>query len=140
MDTFPKSFGIVLYPGFEPLDATGPIEVINCLAHLTQDPDLKLSVIGRSMEPVSVGKSAVTSVQKYVPSHTFADAPQLDMLIVPGGIGSINFLPGTEQNDVDDYIDFVKRAYHGYDDRRPLRYIMSVCNGEILELRVNVRF
>jgi transcriptional regulator GlxA family with amidase domain len=135
---FPKSIGIVLYPGFEVLDAAGPIEALNCLAFSPGDKDLKFSIISRSMEAVRPGANSFTLSQGYLPTHTFDNAPQLDMLLVPGGFGSFDWLPGTENNNVDDYIDYVKRAYHGYGDKKPLQYIMSVCNGTILLAKAGI--
>lgn len=135
---FPKSIGLVLYPGFEVLDAAGPIEALNCLARQPGHKDLKLRIISRDMEPISPGTDAFTGGQRYLPTHTFASAPQMDMLLVPGGIGSFDWLPGTESNNVDDYIDYVKRAYHGYDSYKPLQYIMSVCNGTILLAKAGI--
>lgn len=135
---FPKSIGIVLYPGFEVLDAAGPIEALNCLAFSPGDKDLTFSIISRDLAPVAPGANSFTQAQKYLPTHTFDTAPQLDLLLVPGGFGSFDWLPGTENNNVDDYIDYVRRAYYGYDSYKPLKYIMSVCNGTILLAKAGI--
>ena len=134
----PKSFGIVLYPEFEVLDATGPLETLNCFAYRSGDKDIKLSVISRSMDPIAVGKGLVLGSQKYLPTHTFETAPQLDVLLIPGGAGCVDFYPGMEDHNVDDYIDYVRRAYRGYNGYKPLKYIMSVCNGTILLIKAGI--
>ena len=105
---------------------------------MSRDGDLKLSVISRNMDLVKVGGDGVTMSQQYLPSHTFDTAPQLDVLIVPGGVGSIDFLPGTESNNVDDYVDYVRKAYFGSGDKKPLKYIISVCNGSILLIKAGI--
>ena len=135
---FPKSIGLILYPGFELLDAAGPIEALNCLSFSPGDKDLTLSIISRNMDPVPVGANAFATTQKWLPTHTFETAPQLDLLLIPGGFGSFDWLPGTEDNNVNDYIDYVRRAYHGYDSFKPLKYVMSVCNGSILLAKARI--
>lgn len=54
-----------------------------------------------------------------VATHTFRDAPHLDMLFVPGGTG-INVLE--QQNDTS-VQDFIRKRYHSLD------YLLSVCTG-----------
>ncbi|KAK4907175.1 hypothetical protein LTR49_023783 [Elasticomyces elasticus] len=135
---FPKSFGLVLYPEFELLDMAGPIEALSCLSRLPGFEALTLSIISRSLDPVKVGSNGIMSPQQHLPSHTFATAPQLDFLLIPGGVGSVDWLPGTENNNVDDYVDFVRRAYHGYGSHKPLQYTMSVCNGTLLLIKAGV--
>ncbi|KAK3670127.1 hypothetical protein LTR78_009974 [Recurvomyces mirabilis] len=136
--SFPKSIGLLLYPGFEALDAVGPIEALNCLCNFPGYEDLKLSIISRSLEPIALGDRDFLRAQKYLPTHTFDTAPQLDMLLIPGGMGSIDFLPGTESNNVDDYIEYVRKAYGGYDSYKPLQYAFSICNGAILLAKAGV--
>lgn len=101
---------------------------------------MTFSIISRSMDPVPVGhaSSPFKAAQKYLPTHTFDTAPQLDMLLIPGGMGSFDFLPGTEQNNIDDYVDYVRRAYKGYGSYRPLKYIMTVCSGSILLVKAGI--
>ena len=83
---------------------------------------MNLSIIASSLDPVSNRESSPNSlgsffVQEVVPTHTFADAPPLDFLIVPGGTGTINDL------NVADAVEFVKERYPS------LQYILSVCTG-----------
>lgn len=70
--------GAILFPGFELLDFYGPLEFFGNLTGL--------------MEVVTIGPAAgpVVSAQA-VPGHAqlaFADAPELDILLIPGGIGT----------------------------------------------------
>ena len=82
----PKRFGILLYPGFEALDAFGPMEVVN---DLSREHDITLSVIAASRDPVSTLWKGVHKVgQSVMPTHTFADDPELDVLLIPGGVSN----------------------------------------------------
>ena len=124
---FPKSYGILLYPGFGVLDVAGPLEVLNSLCRHDGQEDMTLSIVSRTMDPVSPtapdGKGAgVTSSQRWLPTHTFEKAPPLDFLLVPGGWGS--FPPA----DTTAEVDFVRKVYRG-DGCQPLQYLFTVCTG-----------
>jgi putative intracellular protease/amidase len=85
----PQSWGVVLYPGFDLLDVAGPMEYLNSLAlHYPT----RLSIIAKSLDPVSTEITRPDVLpgigQRWLPTHTFADAPPLDALLVPGGYGS----------------------------------------------------
>lgn len=73
-----KRLGVVLFPGFELLDVFGPVEMFG---HMT-------GVIEVVM--VAHHKGPVTSAQgpSAVADHGFDDCPHLEMILVPGGIGT----------------------------------------------------
>ncbi|OJJ57514.1 hypothetical protein ASPSYDRAFT_59028 [Aspergillus sydowii CBS 593.65] len=110
--------GLVLFPGFEALDAFGPMDCLNALSskcHIT------LSILSHTLEPVSTKSPfARQSVgQSIVPTHTFADAPALDVLIVPGG-------PGTHclgSEPIEAAISFITAAYPH------LKYLIAIRKG-----------
>ena len=82
----PKRIGFFLFDGVTALDLTGPAEAFAC-ARLTAErgtprPAYDVVTIGVSRRSC-VSESGVT----LVPATTIADAPALDTLIVPGGIG-----------------------------------------------------
>jgi transcriptional regulator GlxA family with amidase domain len=87
------NWGVVIFPGFEPLDVFGPTEYIHMISLLFPT---NLSFIAESLDPVTskVPEAALhpdmlPSVgQVIVPTHTFENAPSLDVLIVPGGLGT----------------------------------------------------
>jgi transcriptional regulator GlxA family with amidase domain len=62
-----------------------------------------------------------------VPTHTFQTAPPLDVLIVPGGIGSRG-----PPSFVDPIIAFVKERYP------TLQYLITVCTGAGIAARAGV--
>ncbi|KAH8552018.1 DJ-1/PfpI family protein [Umbelopsis sp. PMI_123] len=98
--SLPKSFGVLLFPGFALLDACGPMEMLNGLSSAVP---LELSMIAvDSLEPVSTTvpiesipeemrasfENYIPSIsQKIVPTHTLETCPPLDVLIIPGGFG-----------------------------------------------------
>jgi putative intracellular protease/amidase len=71
--------GAVLYDDFELLDAYGPLEMFGCLAD-----EVEIVVIAENKGPV---KS--TGGPKTLAEYDFEDAPELDLLLLPGGIGTI---------------------------------------------------
>ncbi len=136
----PKSYGLLLFPGFEVLDAAGPIEALNVLSFFFNHDEIKLSVIAQTMDPVNPGPIAPATnginfngQQKYLPTHTFETAPELDVLIVPGG-------RGTERPNEDNeaLINFIKSTYHGSNGKHPLKYIFSICTGSGLFAKAGI--
>ena len=105
----PLSIGMVLFPGLTQLDLTGAYEV------LARMPDTRVHLVARTLQPVR-SEWGLT----ILPDTTFADAPPLDMLCVPGGWGINDHL------DDDELLDFLRsRGEHA-------RYVTSVCSGALL--------
>ncbi|KAJ7582155.1 class I glutamine amidotransferase-like protein [Mycena floridula] len=119
----PKTYGILLFPGFQALDVFGPLDILNTLSQKTA---LNLFIISSSMEPVSTTISSTISPffgQSVVPTHTFANAPDLDVLIIPGGLG-------TRDPKIQSAVDFVKTAN--------TKYIFTVCTGSWIAARAGI--
>jgi len=97
----PLRFGAELFPQFEVLDLFGPLENLDMLVRLDDFPykdSLSLAMLAETLDPVSSGsvKDAPHSftfnpkvAQSIVPTHTFADAPEIDVLIIPGGYRTV---------------------------------------------------
>jgi cyclohexyl-isocyanide hydratase len=100
------NIGFVIFPDLTQLDFTGPLQVLNRM------PDSKTHIVAKSLEPVpsDCGLSLV-------PTVTFQDCPQLDLICVPGGSGVVNAMTDA------DTINFVQGQAAG------ARYITSVCTG-----------
>src|SRR6187549_1679877 len=81
----PVQIGILLYPNVTQLDATGPAQV------LSRVPGAKMHMIWKTLDPVPT--DAGFSI---VPTTTFADCPQLDVICVPGGAGQIDLMNDAE--------------------------------------------
>lgn len=111
-----RTLGVVLFDGFEALDAFGPIEMF--------------SYVGPGLNIVTVAEtSTVKSVQGNVITvdATFANAPDLDLIMVPGGKGSV-----TEMVIGDALLDFVKTR------SQSAELILSVCTGAHILARAGV--
>jgi len=100
---------IPLFENFELLDVTGPIEV---LGYMKPTPNIILV----ADETVTATPGGV----QIVPMSNFADCPQADVLLVPGGSGQVQMMQNTE------YINFLKHQ------ATEAKYVTSVCVGSLL--------
>lgn len=102
--------GTIFYDDFELLDAYGPMEMFGALGD-----KMELVNIAEQAGPV---KSSVGP--KTIADFSFDNAPALDLILVPGGIGTIPQLQNTA------LLDFLKA-------RCPQTQVtMSVCTGSAL--------
>ncbi|KAK3707312.1 hypothetical protein LTR37_012156 [Vermiconidia calcicola] len=139
----PHSYGLLLFPGFEVLDAAGPIEVLNILSKYLSHSEMNLSVIAETVDdlvtpgpfaPGDENSKQFTGQQLYQPTHSFATAPKdLDVLIIPGGRG-VN----RTDEELKPLLSFLRHCYHGTDGRKPLQYIFSICTGSALLARTGI--
>jgi cyclohexyl-isocyanide hydratase len=106
--------GFLMFEGVEELDLAGPFEVFGTTAAI-QPGAAELYCIARSMDPVRGNKGL-----RMLPDVTFADAPDLDLLIVPGGRGRVDAMKDPA------VIRFLR-------ERRPVtERLASVCTGAFL--------
>ncbi|HEY0062729.1 MAG TPA: DJ-1/PfpI family protein [Telluria sp.] len=74
--------GILLYPEVEVLDFAGPFEVFSVAARLAGNPlPFHISLVGSTRQAVCARHGFAV-----LPHAGLADAPQFDLLIVPGGV------------------------------------------------------
>ncbi len=104
----PLQIGFVLFPKLTQLDLTGPLQVF------ARVPGAVVHLLWKRIEPVTTN-----SVLTLLPTTTFADCPQLDVICVPGGAGVDDIV-----ND-EDVLDFLRRQAEG------ARYVTSVCTGSL---------
>ena len=105
----PLQIGIVVFPKVTQLDFTGPLQVFSSL------PDATVHLIWKRIEPVA-SDTALT----VLPTTSFADCPQLDVICVPGGAGTDDMV-----ND-EEVLDFVRvQSAHA-------KYVTSVCTGSLV--------
>ncbi len=105
----PFHIDLLLFPDITQLDMTGPYEVF------IKFPDARVHLIWKTKAPVTAGGG-----MQIMPTVTFADCPQLDLICVPGGAG-MNLL----LND-DETLDFIRAQAKG------ARYVTSVCTGALV--------
>ncbi len=103
------NIGFLLFPMVTQLDMTGPAQV------LSRVPGAKTHYLWKTLDPVMTDAGFAI-----VPTTTFADAPQLDVLIVPGGYGTMALLEDRET------LDFLKQQGIA------AKYVCSVCNGSMV--------
>jgi len=86
----PLHLGIVLYPGFEPLDVFGPLEMFMNVG----SERLRVHMIAEKagLVPSSTGGYASSIAPKVEATVSLADAPPLDIIMVPGGFGTLQQL------------------------------------------------
>jgi transcriptional regulator GlxA family with amidase domain len=75
--------GIVLFEGAEELDAVGPWEVLAAWATIWPDDGVEVVSLAPSDGPVRFAKGL-----RIVPDYTWENAPPLDVVVYPGGMGT----------------------------------------------------
>lgn len=123
----PINFGVVLFPTFQALDVFGALDALNLLSRAYK---MNLFLLAETLAPVSTAHTSggVGShfAQSIVPTHTFATAPPLDVLLVPGGQGT------RSADGIASPIEFVARVYPS------LKYLITVCTGAGVAARAGV--
>jgi transcriptional regulator GlxA family with amidase domain len=112
----PRTLGVVLFPGFELLDVFGPLEAFG---HLPER--FAIHLVAERPGPVASAQGP-----KALAEHGLADAPRLDVLLVPGGIGT--------RSEVDNavLVDWLRRR------TAEAEIATSVCTGAALLARAGV--
>lgn len=101
--------GFLLFPKVTQLDLTGPLQVFSRV------PGAQIHLIWKRMEPVPSD-----TVLIMMPTITYADCPQLDVICIPGGMGTDEAI-----ND-EETLTFVRRQAAG------AQYVTSVCTGSLV--------
>jgi putative intracellular protease/amidase len=117
------------------LDVFGPLEALNCISRKEFQDDLcipyvqnvSLSIIAQDLNPVSPATPGdVGSVlgQQFTPQYDLKSAPKLDVLLIPGGLGS---------DGVDDsVVAWVRDVFPS------LQYLITVCTGADIAARAGL--
>lgn len=103
------NIGLLLFPNLTQLDLTGPWEVF------ARMPDVNNYLIWKDRQPVMSDRGLAI-----VPTVTFNDCPQLDLICIPGGPGQIALM------DDDETLDFVRRMAEN------AKWVTSVCTGSLV--------
>jgi cyclohexyl-isocyanide hydratase len=101
--------GSLLFEGLDQIDLTGPFEV------LSRIPNSTYRLYGKTAEPVRDLKGL-----RLTPDAALSDAPQLDVLHVPGGFGQEALMEDTE------VLAWIRQQAVG------ARSVFSVCTGALL--------
>ncbi|KAI4597926.1 hypothetical protein KJ359_003733 [Pestalotiopsis sp. 9143b] len=127
--TAPIRIAVLLFPALTALDVFGPLTALNLLS--IQHP-MTLSLISTDLEPVSIDRTIIGGAYQGTPSwmsqnftefvlptNTFNDALDLDIIMVPGGSGTRNL------NATQPHVDWLAARV----DDPELDYMMTVCTG-----------
>ena len=103
------TIGFLVFPKVQQLDLTGPYEVFASI------PGADVRLIWKDLDPIVSATGLVL-----IPDTRLAEAPQLDVLCVPGGVG-VNALMEDEA-----VLAFLRRQSES------ARYVASVCTGALV--------
>ncbi len=76
------SYGLLVFDGAEELDFVGPWEVFTTSRNMRGDADLTV-LVAEQLEPVRCAKGL-----RVMSDHTLSSHPPLDVVLVPGGMGT----------------------------------------------------
>src|SRR5215471_6140036 len=105
----PLQNGAIPFPALDQADFPGPLEV------LSRPPNSRFHILAKNAQPVRDAKNLVLT-----PETTFDQAPQLDVLLLPGGAG-VNALMEDQRT-----LEFVRRQAAG------AKLVMTVCTGALI--------
>ena len=106
----PLTLGAIFYPGFELLDVYGPLEMFGSIG-----PELRIVTVAQKAGPVASTQGPQTLAQ-----YGFNDCPALDLILLPGGVGTLAELENQEM------LTFLRRH------SAAAQVTMSVCSGSAI--------
>jgi putative intracellular protease/amidase len=111
-----RTLGVILYPGFELLDVFGPAEMFGNVG-----PELVILMLAEAAGPVASAQGP-----KVLAEAGFDDCPQLDLILLPGGIGTIQQLQNERM------LDFLRKR------TADAEITTSVCSGSAILAKAGV--
>ncbi len=115
--------GILIFEGVEILDFAGPFEVFS-RTRLVPGVESRRSDESAPFHVFTIAKShtpiSTTGSLTVTPHYAFADAPRVDLLVIPGGFGTRPLLHDAET------LDWIRRT------AAAARKVTSVCTGSLL--------
>lgn len=79
------TLGAILYEGFELLDMFGPLEMFTALP----GDMLEVVMVAEKAGTVKAGSMSGAPMPTVIADYSFETAPALDLILVPGGLGTI---------------------------------------------------
>ena len=113
-ETHTKTIAVVLYPGLTALDLVGPLQVFTILERFA--PQYRTVVVGADIEPMTTDLPL-----QLVPDRTFAEVPNPEVVVVPGGRGGT--LRATRDPQIRDYVQTAAET---------AETVGSVCTGSLI--------
>jgi len=123
------SVGILVFENVEVLDLAGPFEVFS-RARLVPGSESRRSEDSAPFRVFTVAATRAplrtTGGLEVTPAHGFADAPAIDLLVVPGGFGTRPLLADAPT------LDWIRRTASA------ARLVTSVCTGALLLAKAGI--
>ena len=110
-----KKIGIFIFDDVEVLDFCGPYEVFNVVNDVSDRQIFEVFTISEEIRNVHARNNFVT-----VPHYSIDDAPKVDILIIPGGIGARKLLNNQR------VLDWIQRMH------REVELLLTVCTGSLV--------
>jgi len=110
-----KKLAIVIFPGFETLDVFGPVQMWGRL------PDYEVVMVSEHGGPV-MSSQDIESVATY----SFANAPQFEIIMIPGGMGTRREVNNPAM------LDFLRQQDRGTE------WTTSVCTGSAVLAKAGI--
>lgn len=115
-----KTIGIFIFNDIEVLDFCGPFEVLSVarldeLKRLETTSPFEVKLIAQTIEPI-----ITTGKMRVLPDYDFETCPKLDILIIPGGMGTRKLM--YDEN----VLNFVKEK------AKDVELLTSVCTGSLI--------
>lgn len=117
----PRNVAILVFDDVEVLDFAGPYEVFNVASELSNPPAFYVYTVGVFESPAIARGRLVVS-----PRYSILDAPQADILVVPGGYGT---RPLMNHERLSAWIR---------DQADKVELLLSVCTGALLLARAGL--
>jgi transcriptional regulator GlxA family with amidase domain len=115
VESAPHTIAILLFDGVEELDAVGPWEVLSYWTRRSPEDGYQVVTLSQLGGPVACAKGLTVEAQ-----HSYADVPDLDVLVYPGGRGTRTHVEDAAQ------IDWVRAQ------RASVPLMTSVCTGSLV--------
>ncbi|MGQ0649884.1 MAG: DJ-1/PfpI family protein [Gemmatimonadaceae bacterium] len=110
-----RTLGILLFDDAEVLDFAGPFEVFSVCGRRSQLDPFHVVTVSERGQPITARNGFVVT-----PTHSFANCPPLDMVLVPGGFGTRREM----RNPV--VLEWVATR------SRSCEFLLSVCTGSLV--------
>lgn len=108
-DPSPLSVAFLIFPNITQLDMTGPAQVLSRLGNT------KISLVWKDKAPVDTDAGF-----PLLPTATFDEVHEVDILCIPGGLGTLNLIEDPE------VLDWVRRI------GATATWVTSVCTGSLV--------
>lgn len=113
MSSRPRRFGFLMYHKYEELDLIGPWEMATMWRDYAKGPECL--TVSENGGPVQCAKGL-----KSAADHSFADCPEIDYLLIPGGFAAFDEMKNPK------LVGWVR------DQAKTCQHVLSVCTGSFI--------